>query len=124
MTGPSRGLTETVFMRFTLRYGMGMDVGEGSEIDVSNWGPKPELVHCGKHCMINGGALLGIAPVYYGQLLLRRSSLGEKTFLGNMSVVPQGSMIKGNTLLGVMSVSPKNMEQGSTYLGSPSFKLP
>jgi non-ribosomal peptide synthetase-like protein len=124
MTGPTRGMTETVFMRSVLSLGMGMDVGEGSEIDVSNWGPKPELVTVGNNCMINGGALLGISPVYHGRMMLRRTVLEEKTFLGNMCVVPQGSVLSSNSLLGVMSCSPQQMEQGSTYLGSPSFKLP
>ena len=121
MFGFTRGFTETLFMRPILRL-MGLKIGPGAEIDVSSW-PAPDMVNIGEESMVNGGAVLASPVVSCGLMTLSESTLGYRTFLGNMSVVQQGSTLGSESLLGVMSCAPHAMESGSTYLGSPAFSL-
>jgi amino acid adenylation domain-containing protein len=121
-SGITRGFAETVFTRYVLVYGFGLNIGVGSEIDTSEW-PAPDMVHVGKEAMINGGAVLSVPVVMSGRMTLKKTSLGDRCFLGNMTVVPSGSKLGNGTLLGVMSICPKDMEENSTWLGSPAFSL-
>jgi non-ribosomal peptide synthetase-like protein len=63
-----------------------------------------------------------------GKMTLSRTKVGKRVFLGNDSVVPQGSDIPDESLLGVLSASPTPEIMGSepeqAWLGSPAFKLP
>lgn len=73
--------------------------------------------------MLNGGALLGNPIIHYGKVVLEETRLGDNCFLGNNALVTSGSILENDTLLGVFSVAPQLMQEGSTYLGSPPFKL-
>ena len=118
--GITRGFAETVYTQYVLRFGFGLDVRSGAEIDTSSW-PAPDMVSVGQEAMVNGGAVLASPIIMYGKMTSQRTSLRRRCFLGNMSVVPSGARLGDDTLLGVMSVAPEEMPSGSTWLGSQHF---
>src|SRR5947208_16844315 len=56
------------------------------------------------------------------------TKVGRRTFLGNSAVVPAGTTIGENSLLGVLTVPPcdpgKAGERGSSWHGGPPVRLP
>jgi len=121
--GPARGLAETTFISPILKYGFGLNIeGSNVHVDTSIW-PAPDMVHLSKESTVNGGAVIGSPVVHRGRVTLATTTLGIRCFLGNSSVVPQGSSLEDNTLLGVMSCAPQEMPEGTTWLGCPAFEL-
>jgi len=121
MHGITRGVVESVFMQPIL-FLLGCDVRRGAEVDACVL-PTPDLTIIGEDSMINGGAVVGVPVVAFGQVTLERTVLGRRCFLGNMAVVPQGCTLGDNTLLGVASCCPDVIPADATYFGSPAFLI-
>ncbi len=73
-------------------------------------------------------ASLGAGRVEAGWLTLLPTRLGQRAFVGNGAVVPQGTMMGDNSLVGVLSIAPLHPDEaarpGASWFGSPPIALP
>ena len=86
----------------------------------------PDLVHI-KECGFTASSV-GICwpSIYQGMACFASVTIGEKSFVGNMSLVQSGSVLGDHALLGCMSIQPANkmIESNSDWFGSPPVFLP
>jgi len=117
-------LYATVYMRNWYRL-MGARVGKGTEISASFAG-RYDLIEMGRDNFIGDEAVFGDEEIRGGWMTLKRLKTGDRCFFGNSAVVPQGSVIEDDALLGVKSIVPPSsrIAAGETWLGSPSMQLP
>ncbi|MBV9078923.1 MAG: amino acid adenylation domain-containing protein [Methylobacteriaceae bacterium] len=117
-------LFATVFMRAWYRL-MGAAVGRGAEIS-TNLSGRYDLVAIGSKNFIADEVVLGDEDIRRGWMRLEPVSTGERVFIGNDAVVPPGSVIPSDTLIGIKSKPPANdvIQPGDTWFGSPPIRLP
>ena len=102
----------------------GMKVGRRCEISTI-MEVTPELVEIADDCFFADGIYLGRALVHRGHLHCARTTFQRHTFLGNHAVIPAGSELPGDILLGVCTVADATLiRPGSGWFGHPSFELP
>jgi non-ribosomal peptide synthetase-like protein len=106
---------------------LGMKCGPRCEIALPRRMPY-DLVEMGAESFLASEVSIGRPIRRNGKITLERTKVGTRSFLGNDSVVPQGSNVPDEFLLGVLSVCPRNDQIGTekeqAWLGSPPFKLP
>ena len=106
---------------------LGMKCGPRCEIALPRRMPY-DLVEMGEESFLASEVSIGMPIRRNGLITLLRTKVGKRVFLGNDSVVPQGSDIPDESLLGVLSASPApeimGDEDGQAWLGSPAFKMP
>jgi non-ribosomal peptide synthetase-like protein len=117
-------LFATLYMRVWYR-AMGSKIGKGSEISTSFAG-RYELIELGADNFIADDVVLGDDSLRRGWLTLERTRTGNRVFIGNEAVVPQGSIIGDGALIGVRSRTPDGgaVGPGETWFGSPAIRLP
>jgi non-ribosomal peptide synthetase-like protein len=117
-------LFATVYMRGWYRL-MGAKIGKDAEIS-TNLSGRYDLVEIGEKCFIADEVVLGDEEIRNGFMYLKRVKTGPRVFVGNSAVVPPGSEIPANALIGIKSKPPANsmMQKGDTWFGSPPIKLP
>ena len=123
LTACGQWLSGTLFWPHWLRLA-GMKLGRDCEIstiiDVV-----PELVTIGEETFFADGIYLGGAKVRQGTVTLAETSLGRHTFLGNHAVIPAGSRLPDDILIGVCTVADDSkITGGHARFGHPSFDLP
>lgn len=115
----------TVYFPAVLR-ALGAKVGRGAEIStVSHF--TPELLEIGDGSFLADACLIGGQKVNQGTVEIGTVRIGSKSFIGNSALIPGGRSIGDNTLIGVASVPPMDMQttpDDTRWLGSPSFRLP
>jgi amino acid adenylation domain-containing protein len=88
----------------------------------------PELLSIGAESFIADSACMGATRVHKGWLTMESTSIGRRTFIGNSALVPSGSQIGNESLIGVLSTPPSNdvldENPGTSWLGSPPVRLP
>jgi non-ribosomal peptide synthetase-like protein len=117
-------LYATVFMRNWYRL-MGTKVGEGTEIS-SNFAGRYDLIELGKNNFLGDEAIFGDEDVRGGYMIMDRVKTGDRCFFGNLSVIPKGSVIEDDALIGVKSRMPDSLhvKTGETWFGSPAIPMP
>lgn len=117
-------LYATVYMRGWYRL-MGARIGKGSEISTSLSG-RYDLVDIGDNCFIADEVLLGEEDIRRGWMTLKPVKTGDRVFVGNSAVVAPGAELPDDMLIGIKSKPPVSeaMQQGETWFGSPSIRLP
>ena len=117
-------LYATVYMRMWYRL-LGSKIGKGSEIS-TNFAGRYDLVEIGDKCFIADEVVMGDDDIRRGWMTLKRVRAGSQVFVGNSAVVPSGSNLPDNVLIGIKSKPPANelMSPGDTWFGSPPIKLP
>lgn len=117
-------LFATLYMRVWYR-AMGSRIGKGSEISTSFAG-RYELIELGADNFIADDVVLGDDSLRRGWLTLEPTQTGDRVFIGNEAVVPQGSVIGEGALIGVRSCPPETGRVGAdeTWFGSPGIQLP
>jgi non-ribosomal peptide synthetase-like protein len=117
-------LFATVFMRAWYRL-MGAGIGKGAEIS-TNLSGRYDIVSVGAKNFIADEVVLGDEDIRRGWMYLEPVRTGERVFVGNDAVVPPGSTIPDDVLIGIKSKPPANelMGPGDTWFGSPPIKLP
>ena len=123
LTASGQWLSGTLFWPHWLRLA-GMRIGRDCEIstiiDVV-----PELIEIGEETFFADGIYLGGAQVRQGTVTLAQTSLGRHTFLGNHAVIPAGSRLPDDILIGVCTVADDTkITSGHARFGHPSFDLP
>ena len=106
---------------------LGAKVGARSEISSAS-AVSHDLIEFGEESFIADGVSFGAARMEPGGLRLARTRVGRRTFIGNSALLPTGSFVADETLIGVMSRPPEHPDQfterGATWFGSPALKLP
>jgi non-ribosomal peptide synthetase-like protein len=117
-------LYATIYMQIWYRL-MGAKIGKDAEIS-TNFSGRYDLVEVGAKCFIADEVVLGDEEIRRGYMILKRVRTGPRVFVGNSAVVPAGTSLPANTLIGVKSKPPENtvINEGDTWFGSPPIKLP
>ncbi len=106
---------------------LGMKCGPRCEIALPRRMPY-DLVEMGEESFLASEVSIGRPIRRNGKITLEPTKVGKRAFLGNDSVVPQGTNVPDDFLLGVLSVSPRNDQVGEdpdqAWLGSPPFRMP
>jgi non-ribosomal peptide synthetase-like protein len=118
------GLYASVFAPMWLRL-LGARVGRHAEVSTAE-GMVPELLSLGDDSFIADGAMLGDEEVRGGWMILKPTSIGNRSFVGNGAYVPDGAVVPDDVLIGVQTRAPKNeqLKSGQTWMGSPPLLLP
>ena len=126
LTGIIVPVYDSLFTRSWCR-ALGMKCGPRCEIALPRRLPY-DLVEMGTESFLASEVSIGMPIRRNGTITLEHTKVGDRVFLGNDSVVPQGSTIPDESLLGVLSSSPTpdimGETKGQAWLGSPAFKLP
>jgi len=106
---------------------LGMKCGPRCEIALPRRMPY-DLVDMGEGSFLASEVSIGMPIRRNGEIFLEHTSVGDRVFLGNDAVVPQGTKVPEESLLGVLSVWPDakdcGAEPGQAWLGSPAFRMP
>lgn len=103
---------------------LGAKIGRGSEISTAGH-LDPDLLRLEDETFIADMASVGSATFAGGHLSVAPTVIGRRSFIGNAAVVPAGSCIGENCLLGVATVPPPGgIPSGTSWLGSPAINLP
>ncbi len=123
MDSGSRWLYGTLFWPVWLRLA-GMKVGKGCEIS-SLVDTIPELVEIGDQTFCADGIYLGGARLLRGTVTLAATRLGRNNFIGNGAIIPGGTRLPDDVLLGVCTVANESqILPGTSWFGHPAFELP
>ena len=117
----------TVFISKFFR-ALGAKIGKYTEISTASNVTHP-LLSIGKASFIADGVVLGEADVKGQQLILDNTSVGDKSFVGNSALIPQGYHLPSNMLIGVLSAPPVEKvlvenADSKDWFGSPAIALP
>ena len=114
----------TVYFPPLLRW-LGAKIGRGTEISTVMH-VTPDLLSVGDGSFLADACLVGGYRVHHGHVELGGNRIGEKTFVGNSAVLPGGSDIGDDALLGVLSApaSGQTLPDNERWLGAPAFALP
>jgi non-ribosomal peptide synthetase-like protein len=118
-----RWLSGTLFWPIWLRLA-GMNIGAKCEIS-SIIGSVPETLRVGEESFLADGIYLGGPRIHRGTVTMEQTSLERGTFLGNHVVIPTGSKIQADVLIGVCTVvSSLGANAGTSWFGHPPLELP
>ena len=88
----------------------------------------PDLVTIGSESFIADGVVMGVPRVERGRMYLRSTHVGKRSFIGNSALLPAGVTIGDDTLIGCMSIPPRDITQAAkpdtAWFGSPGILLP
>ena len=115
-------LAGALFWPVWLRWA-GMKVGRRCEISTI-LDTVPELVEIGEGTFLADGIYVGGPRLHRGTVTLAATRLGSGVYLGNHVVIPAGSVLPDNVLLGVCTVVGEPMRDGGSWFGHPPFELP
>ncbi len=118
-------LYTTIYLPPWLRL-MGARVGRRAEISTVSQAT-PDLIVIEDESFFADGSMIGGRHFYRGYVEFAVNRIGRRSFVGNNAILPIGSNLGENCLLGVLSIPPANLEKtpdGSEWLGAPSFRLP
>jgi non-ribosomal peptide synthetase-like protein len=101
----------------------------GRFVEISNASvTTPDLLAIGDDCTVADEVSLGAARVEGGWLTLAPTKLGRRVFVGNSAVIPAGTALADESLVGVLTIAPSDSGQtarpGAGWLGSPPIFLP
>ncbi|MVN22488.1 Pls/PosA family non-ribosomal peptide synthetase [Mucilaginibacter arboris] len=106
---------------------LGAKIGKNTEISTASSVTHP-LLKIGSGAFIADAVVLGESDIRGQQLILDYTEIDSGTFVGNSALIPQGTQLPGNMLIGVLSIPPekKELEQNHAkdWFGSPAIALP
>jgi non-ribosomal peptide synthetase-like protein len=114
----------TVYLPPLLRM-LGARIGRGTEISTVMQ-LTPDLVEVGSGSFLADACMVGGTRIHDGQIELGRVRIGAKAFIGNSALVPAGTDVGDDALLGVLScpMPGERLPDNGQWLGSPAFALP
>ncbi|NBW02677.1 MAG: hypothetical protein EBR87_03020, partial [Cytophagia bacterium] len=116
----------TVFISWIYK-SLGAKVGKNTEISTAT-NVTHSLFEIGDESFIADDVVIGESEVRNQMLYLNKTSIGNRSFVGNSALIPQGYSLGDGMLIGVISVPP-TMEQlqnqpYADWFGSPAKGLP
>lgn len=114
-------LYSSLYTRPWLRL-MGLRIGRRTEISTAVGLNK--LVSFGELSFAADDVVLSGARARNGWLDVREIAIGDRTFLGNGSILKQGTQVGSRSVVGLLTVSPRNAPDGTCWLGHPALELP
>jgi len=115
----------TVYLSTLYRW-LGAKIGANAELSTINQA-LPELIDIGEGSFLADECMIGGVRVHNGVAEVKRTKIGRRTFIGNSGLIPGGTTVGDEVLIGVMSTPPADtdkVEDKSQWLGSPGFALP
>lgn len=121
-----KSIYATIYLPSWLRL-MGAKIGWRAEISTVNQ-ISTDLLEIGEGSFLADSVSIGSPIVRNGVMFVRKTKIGNKTFIGNSAVLACGDTVGNDSLIGVLSVPPRNIEKdkinGASWLGSPPMYLP
>ncbi len=105
---------------------LGAKLGMRAEISTASF-ISPDLLSIDDEGFIADCVSLGAGQVEQNSLTIGHTHVGRRSFIGNSAVLPPGSIIGDNCLIGCLSSPPPRGQaarHGTSWLGSPGFHLP
>lgn len=120
---PTQYLSGTPLMPLYYRL-LGAKIGKGVQLQNASI-DVPDLVEIGDGAIVSEGVNLATSGVERGVLILGRTTIGERAFLGSMSVVGRDAKIGDGAVLEDLSMAPANIEipAGEIWSGSPAKRV-
>ena len=119
-------LYTTLYLRPWLQ-AMGARVGPRSEISTIRL-VDPDLLVAGAECFLADDVLVGAPRVRSGWISIGSVRVGDRAFVGNSAVLPAGSILGDNVLVGTLSIPPEPargpVADATSWFGSPAIHLP
>jgi non-ribosomal peptide synthetase-like protein len=98
---------------------LGVKIGSRAEVSTAR-GINFEFTEIGYEYLIADRVVIGDKELPRNMVTLKKTKLNKRVFLGNVSLVPQGTELASNNLLGVMSCVPEiPLKEGRSFFGSP-----
>lgn len=117
----TESLYTTLYLRPWLKI-LGARIGPRSEIDAIRF--QPDLFSAGEECFMGGDVLIGAPRARGGWVEYRAVRAGRRVFGGAGSVLPGGSVLGSDVLVGTLSIPPAGaVPDGSAWFGSPPIAL-
>jgi non-ribosomal peptide synthetase-like protein len=104
----------------------GARLGKHAEMSTV-WSLFPDLLDIGDGVFLADGCCLNVSRFHLGRYVLKANRIGNRSFIGNSALLPPGSEIGEECLIGVLSVPPDPTQptpDRTDWLGSPAFQLP
>ena len=106
---------------------MGARVGRNVELSTAS-NLNPDLIDLDDGVFVADNVSLGASRVHRGWVRLDRVQIGRNSFVGNSAVVPAGTVIGNDVLIGVQSMPPTERcaseRTDSSWIGIPAIELP
>jgi len=116
----------TIFISSLYRL-FGAKIGKNTEISTASQ-VTHSLLKIGDEAFIADAVMLGESEVRDQQLILLPTTIQSNSFVGNSALIPQGSNIPPNILIGVLSIPPDAVAldkyPANDWFGSPPVALP
>ncbi|OJW13293.1 Pls/PosA family non-ribosomal peptide synthetase [Mucilaginibacter sp. 44-25] len=116
----------TVFVSMFFRL-LGAKIGRNTEISTAS-NVTHTMLEIGDESFIADAVTLGEEDIRAQRLILDRTTVGSSTFVGNSALIPQGTHLPDQMLVGVLSVPPTLQQQQEhpkvDWFGSPAIALP
>jgi non-ribosomal peptide synthetase-like protein len=114
-------LYATIFTRQWLRL-HGLRVGRRTEVSTTE-GLSP-LVSLGETCFVADHPMFAAVRAHRGWLHLATIEVGDRSFIGNGALLPAGSTVGDDCLIGIESNAPSDTPDGTSWFGAPALELP
>ncbi len=106
---------------------LGAKVGRGAEISTASF-ISPDLLSIGDESFIADSVSLGAPRVRDGFMIIGKNHIGKRSFIGNSAMLPPGTEIGDDCLIGCLSSPPAHpadaLRPGTSWMGSPAIFLP
>ena len=105
---------------------LGAKLGHRAEISTASF-ISPDLLSIEDEGFIADCVSLGAGRIEKNTLTIGRTHVGFRSFIGNSAVLPPGTIVGDNCLIGCLSAPPPAGQAalpGTSWLGSPGFHLP
>jgi non-ribosomal peptide synthetase-like protein len=117
----------TVYVTYFFRW-LGAKVGRNTEISTAS-NVTHTMLEIGEESFIADAVSLGEEDIRGQRLILEHTVIGDRSFVGNSALVPQGYHLGDDMLIGVLSVPPTTEQQNEApeahdWFGSPAIALP
>jgi non-ribosomal peptide synthetase-like protein len=96
----------------------------GKRVEASTVTGLPRLMHAEDGSFLADDTQIAPYEVGGGWVLLGRSTIGRRSFVGNSGIVSPGRHVPDNSLIAVLSSAPSRADAGSSWLGRPPIQLP
>lgn len=110
------GLTTPVWLR-----SLGATIGERAEVSTAVMVPKLTEVRSG--AFLADDTMVGTYELGDGWIRTERTVVGKRSFVGNSGMVAPGRKLAKQSLVAVLSASPKKSKAGSNWWGSPPERM-